>query len=126
MKTRKAYTGMWRFTEMSTWDKDFIDLVTPGHILLKSDGTGTFAFGAVEAEMDCRIETYGTTERLSFSFAGWDEGEDTSGRGWAEISGDTMSGWIGFHMSDDTTFKALRKRITDKGLKKTRGSNKAS
>jgi len=109
MKTIKAYSGMWRITEMSEWDKDFIDLVAPGHIMLKSDGTGTLAFGAIEADLDCRIEKPGTIERLSFSFAGWDEGEDISGRGWAEISGNSMSGWIGFHMGDETTFKALRK-----------------
>jgi hypothetical protein len=93
---------------MSTWDKNFIDLVVPGHILLKSDGTGTLTFGAIEATLDCRIERHGTTERLSFSFAGWDEGEDICGRGWAEISGDTMSRWIGFHLGDDTTSKAFK------------------
>jgi hypothetical protein len=109
MKTRKSYIGMWRITEMSEWDKDFIDLVAPGYIMLKSDGTGTLAFGAIEADLDCRIEKPGTIERLSFSFAGWDEGEDISGHGWAEISGNIMSGWICFHMGDETTFKALRK-----------------
>jgi len=120
MKTRKAYVGMWRLTEMSNWDKDFIDLVVPGHIQLKSNGTGTMAFGAVEAEMDCRIEQHGTTERLSFSFEGWDEGDNLSGRGWAEISGNDMAGWFVFHMGDETTFKARRK-----GTRATRGSNKA-
>jgi hypothetical protein len=120
MKIRKAYVGIWRLTEMSTWDKDFIDLVAPGHIQLKSDGTGTLAFGAIHAELDCRIEKHGTTERLSFSFAGWDEGDDVSGRGWAEIVGNDMSGWFGFHLGDDTTFKARRKGIQARG-----SSNKA-
>ena len=111
---------MWRLTDMSTWDKDFIDLVAPGHIQLKSDGTGTLAFGAIQADMDCRIEKHGTTERLSFSFAGWDEGDDITGRGWAEISGNDMSGWFAFHQGDETTFKAHRK-----GIQQKRGSNKA-
>lgn len=105
---------MWRITEMSEWDRDFIDLVAPGHILLKSDGTGTLAFGAIEADIDCRIEELETVERLSFSFAGWDEGEEISGRGWAEISGNSMFGWIGFHMGDETTFTALRKSTEKK------------
>jgi hypothetical protein len=61
MKTRKAYTGIWRITDMSTWEKDFIDLVAPGHILLKSDGTGTLAFGPIQADMDCRIENIGSS-----------------------------------------------------------------
>jgi len=109
MKVRKKYIGMWRLTDMSTWDRDCIDLVAPGHIQFKSDGTGTLAFGAIQADMDCRIEKHGTTERLAFSFAGWDEGDEISGRGWAEISGDNMSGWFSFHMGDETTFKAHRK-----------------
>ena len=121
MKIRKAYSGMWRITEMSDWDKDFIDLVGPGHIMLKSDGTGTFAFGAIDAELDCRIEKPGPIERLSFSFAGWDEGEDISGRGWAEISGNSMSGWISFHMGDETTFKAHRKGTGKKKVPKRCG-----
>jgi hypothetical protein len=111
---------MWRLIEMSTWDKDFIDLVAPGHIHLKSNGTGTMVFGAVEGEVDCRIEPHGTKERLAFSFDGSDEGDDLSGRGWAEISGNDMRGWFAFHMGDETTFKANRK-----GIKATRGSNKA-
>ena len=111
---------MWRLIEMSTWDKDFIDLLVPGHIQLKSNGTGTMVFGAVEVEMDCRIEKHGNKERLSFSFEGWDEGDDLSGRGWAEISGNEMTGWFAFHMGDETTFKAKRK-----GTKEPRGSNKA-
>jgi hypothetical protein len=106
MKMRKEYMGMWRFTEMSAWDRDFIDLVAPGHIRLNSGGRGTFAFGAIEADVDCRIEKAGTTERLAFSFMGWDEGDEISGRGWAEVSGNHMSGWIAFHGGDETTFKA--------------------
>lgn len=109
MKTRKAHVGTWRLTDMSAWDRDFIDLVTPGHILLKSDGTGTLTFGAIQAEIDSRIENFGSTGRLSFSFVGWDEGTDISGRGWAEISGNNMTGWICFHMGDETTFKAHRR-----------------
>ena len=126
MKTRKAFTGIWRITDMSTWETGFIDLVAPGHIQLKSDGTGTLAFGAIQADMDCLIEKNGTTERLSFSFAGWDEGEEISGRGWAEILENKMTGWFGFNMGDDTTFKAIRKSTRNrKGTEKKRGSNQA-
>jgi len=114
MKTRKAYTGIWRITDMSTWETDFIDLIAPGHIQLKSDGTGTLAFGAIQADLDCRIEKHGNTERLSFSFAGWDEGDDINGRGWAEISENSMTGWFAFHMGDESTFKAKRKSLKRK------------
>jgi len=101
---------MWRITEMSVWDRDFIDLVTPGHLTVKPNGTGTFAFGAIEAEIDCRIEQLASQERLVFSFAGWDEGDEVSGRGWAIADGNSMDGWFSFHLGDESTFKAKRKK----------------
>ena len=44
---------------MSQWDREFIDLVAPGHLSINANGTGAFAFGAIEAEVDCRIEKTG-------------------------------------------------------------------
>ncbi len=110
MKMKSEYLGTWRLTEMSTWERDFIDLVAPGRLTVKRNGTGTFAFGAIEAEIDCRIEKVDGHERLAFSFAGWDEGDDVSGRGWAVARGNSMAGWFGFHLGDEATFKAKRKK----------------
>ena len=110
MKIKPGYAGVWRITEMSMWDQNFIDLVAPGHLTVKPDGTGTFAFGAIEAEIDCRIETPEDKERLMFSFAGWDEGADISGSGWAVADGNRMEGWFRFHLGDDSTFKAEKKK----------------
>ena len=110
MKIKPEYTGRWRIKEMSMWGCDFIDLVAPGHLTVKRDGTGTFAFGAVEAEVDCRVEKHGDKEILAFSFAGWNEGDDVSGRGWAVANGNNMEGWFGFHFGDDSTFKAERRK----------------
>jgi len=45
MKMKPEYLGTWRLTEMSTWERDFIDLVAPGHLTVKRNGAGTFAFG---------------------------------------------------------------------------------
>ncbi len=110
MKIKHEYIGVWLITEMSSWDRDFIDLVAPGHLAVKPDGTGTFAFGAIEAEIDCRIERHADQERLAFSFAGWDEGDEVSGRGWAVADGNSMGGWFSFHLGDESTFKAERKK----------------
>ena len=109
MKIKPEYIGVWRITGMSSWDQDFIDLVAPGHLTVKRTGTGTFAFGAMEAEIDCRIERHAGHERLAFSFAGWDEGDDVSGRGWAVAEGNRMEGWFSFHLGDESTFKAEKK-----------------
>jgi hypothetical protein len=44
------------------------------------------------------IEEYGDTERLEFSWEGFDEGDSVSGRGWAVLNGDKLTGRIYFHI----------------------------
>jgi hypothetical protein len=94
---------------MEQWDQDYIDLVAPGHLTLKSDGAGLLLFGAVEVELDCRLESVNEIERLDFSFEGSDEGDPVCGRGWAQVLGKCMNGKIYFHMGDDSSFTAVRK-----------------
>ena len=110
MKIKTEYVGAWRIAEMSAWDRDFIDLVAPGHLTVKPNGHGAFAFGAIETEIDCRIEKSADQERLVFTFVGWDEGDAVSGRGWAIVDGNKMEGWFGFHLGDESTFKAEKKK----------------
>lgn len=47
MKISKQYVSKWRITHMDEWDQDFVDLVTPGYIEIRTDGTGSFQFGSV-------------------------------------------------------------------------------
>ena len=110
MKIKTEYVSKWRIVEMSDWDQDFIDLVAPGHLTINADGTGDFAFGAFEAEVDCRVEKKGDHEQLAFSFEGSDEGDAVSGRGWATVRGKQMEGWFIFHFGDQSTFKAQRNK----------------
>jgi hypothetical protein len=110
MKIKTGYVGKWRIIEMSEWDRDFIDLVAPGHLTIKADGTGTFAFGAFEAEVDCQVEKKGDHERLVFSFEGFDEGDEANGEGWATVQENQIEGWFRFHSGDESTFKAQQKR----------------
>jgi hypothetical protein len=53
---KKKYIGKWWIKEMELWDKEYIDLVAQGHFMIKSNGTGSFQFGAVEAGVDCKVE----------------------------------------------------------------------
>jgi hypothetical protein len=46
--------GRWRIIEMDLWDRDAIELVGPGFLEFKPDGTGSFGFIAVEGWMDLR------------------------------------------------------------------------
>ncbi len=105
---KKTYTGRWRIDEMEHWDKDYIDLIVPGHLTINNDGTGSFQFGAMEANVDCRVASVNGVERLDFSFEGADEGDQVCGRGWAQVAGGNMTGRIYFHLGDDSAFTATR------------------
>ena len=44
---------------------------------------------------------------VEFSWQGSDEGDDTSGRGWAALNPDgTLEGHLFFHLGDDSAFRA--------------------
>ena len=96
---------------MELWDKEFIDLVTPGQIKIENDGTGSLSFGAFESCIDCKIERIGNQEILSFTFEGSDEGDLRSGRGWATSDETEMEGRLFFHMGDDSWFRVRKKEI---------------
>ncbi len=88
------------------WDKEYIDMITPGYIEFTKDGLGQFHFGCVEAAIDYRISTVGNSERIEFTFEGEDEGDPKTGRGWAVIKDKKLEGRIFFHMGDDSDFIA--------------------
>jgi len=101
----KALIGRWRIVEMALWDRDFLDLAGPAYIAFKRGGLGEFAFGAVTGDLDYRPVAGG----VRFTWRGHDEGDEESGDGFAELQDDgTLSGEIGFHLGDDSTFKAHR------------------
>jgi hypothetical protein len=105
---KETFIGKWRIEDMELWDQEFVDLVVPGHLTITKDGMGSLEFGAVEAELDCRVESVGGIERLDCSFERADEGDPVFGRGWAAIEGPTMNGRIYFHLGDDSGFTATR------------------
>jgi hypothetical protein len=105
-KTTNKFLGKWRLLEMEQWDKDFIDLVGEGHITFEKKNSGRLQFGAVECDLNCRIEKVGDQERIEFSFVGWGEGDEVSGRGWAVIADDRLRGRIYFHDGDKSGFVA--------------------
>ena len=104
----KDYIGTWRIAEMDQWDMDYIDMVSPGRIVIDKNGQGEIHFGTVDVEIDCRLEPDGENARLGFSFEGNDEGDPVSGRGWALVGGEEITGHLFFHLGDDSGFKAKR------------------
>ncbi|MBT3379311.1 MAG: hypothetical protein HN742_43155 [Lentisphaerae bacterium] len=105
---KKRYIGDWRIAEMECWDADYIDLVGPGRMEIGRDGTGSFHFGTVDAEIDSKEGKLGHQSRLEFTFEGSAEMDPCSGRGWAVVDGEEMTGRIYFHLGDDSGFKATR------------------
>lgn len=91
---------------MEQCDRDFIDMVSPGEIAFAKGGAGRLHFGCVDAEMDWRFDA--ETERVEFTFAGVDEGDEVHGRGWAEVQGDRLTGRIVFHQGDESGLVASK------------------
>jgi len=91
---------------MEQWDQDYVDMDSPGHITFKQVGTGQLHFGCVEAELDWRFEA--DTGRLEFTFSGFDEGDEVTGRGWAKAEGTRLTGRLIFHEGDESGFEATK------------------
>src|SRR2546430_995121 len=108
MSRQSPLLGKWRIIEMEQWDRDYIDLVVPGHITFEKDDEGSFQFGVVEGWLDCRIEHAQGVERVEFSWQGTSEMDSVCGRGWATIRDGELHGRLYIHGSDDSSFRAQK------------------
>jgi len=109
MSESRGIIGRWRITEMDNWDQEAVDLVQAGFIEFDEDGLGGLGFIAVTGELDCRDADRDDRPGVEFSWQGFDEGDDVSGRGWAALNPDgTLEGHIYFHLGDDSAFRAER------------------
>lgn len=117
MSTAQPFVGTWRIVEMEVWDQDDFDLLGPAHFTVGKGGLGTFRFIAVEGDMDCRFGARDGKPLVEFTWSGYDENDPASGRGWAVVDGDVMTGRIFIHRGDDSAFTAKR---GDVGLKPRR------
>ena len=93
---------------MELWERDALDLVAPATLSIKKSHGGRLAFIAVDAQIDYRVVARDGRPAIEFSFQGFDEGDEVSGRGWATLEGEQLRGRIFFHMGDDSSFIAER------------------
>ena len=56
--------------------------------------------------MDWRFEA--DTDRVEFTFSGFDEGDEVAGRGWTKAHGAGLTGRIAFHQGDESGFEAAK------------------
>ena len=76
--------GKWRIIEADTWDCDYLDLVQPAYIVFGKNGRGEFAFSAIEATLELEY----APRIVFFNWTGFDEGDEVSGSGSAELTED--------------------------------------
>ncbi|MBN2138981.1 MAG: hypothetical protein JW720_14325 [Sedimentisphaerales bacterium] len=107
---RSQYRGTWLISEMESWDADFINLVGQGYLTVGRNNSGFMQFGAVELDLDWRVEDAGGIERLEFTMQGFDEGDPVSGRGWATVCDLKMTGRIYLHKGEESGFTAIREK----------------
>lgn len=106
-----SIVGRWRIVDMELWDQDAVDLVAPGFIEFQQEGTGSFGFIAVQGDVDWRGAPREGRPGVEFSWQGFDEGDPSSGRGWATLEPDGgLRGHLYFHRGEDSGFDATRVR----------------
>jgi hypothetical protein len=104
---KRKFVGLWRITELKEYDDDYRDMCGPAKLKISSRGSGSVNFGALEAEIDGKMDEL--DERvLRFTFEGGDEGDSISGRGYCLVEGDKMMGRMFRHFGDEFGFKAER------------------
>ena len=95
--------GLYEIVEMELWDKDAIDLVESGYISIIGK-KGKLHFICVDGQMEIQK----TKDRYLFTWEGNDECDPASGYGNFTCSGDTLTGRIYLHDSDDSSFVAVK------------------
>ena len=115
--TKNPYVGAWRIVWTSGWDEDYVDMEVPGHSTFQAGQSGSFQFGLVQGQMDCRIHRR-QDPRIEFTWQGFDEGDKLAGRGHAGVVGDELHGHLYIHLGDDSAFRAVRQATVPKPTRK--------
>ena len=76
--------GRWRIVEADLWDRDYLDLCGPAVIAIGADGRGEIAFGAMQGTLDIEY----SQSSIGFTWLGFDEMDEVSGEGSAELLDD--------------------------------------
>ena len=97
--------GRWRIVEADLWDRDHLDLCGPASLIVRANGHGEIAFGAMQASLDV---DYGADE-IGFTWAGFDDMTEVSGAGSAELQDDgSLLIEFEYHLGDEAVLKAVR------------------
>ena len=97
--------GRWRIVEAYLWGPDYVNLAEPPYLQIDGDGRAGFAFGGLNATGELE---YGRSI-VFFRWTGFDEGDEISGNGSAEIEDDgSLEIELSFNNGDDAILIARR------------------
>jgi hypothetical protein len=97
--------GRWRIVEADIWDRDHLDLSGPATITITDHGRGEIAFGALQAGLDIEY----SRSSVGFTWEGFDEMDEVSGDGSAELLDDgSIAIEFAYHNGDEAVLKAKR------------------
>jgi hypothetical protein len=97
--------GCWRIVEADLWDRDYLDLVAPATMTIGADGHGEIAYGAMQASLELEY----SRSTVFFTWAGFDEMDEVTGTGSAELNDDgTLEIEFAYHLGDEAVLKAER------------------
>jgi hypothetical protein len=97
--------GRWRIIGADLWDHEHLDLCGPASLVVRANGDGEIAFGAMQASLDV---DYGPDE-IGFTWAGFDEMDEVSGTGSAERQPDgSLQIEFEYHLGEKASLKAVR------------------
>jgi hypothetical protein len=97
--------GRWRIVEADLWDRAHLDLVEPAMMTIGPYGRGEITFGA----MQCGLELDYARSPVFFTWAGFEEMDEVSGSGSAELQDDgLLEIAFAYHLGDEALLKAVR------------------
>jgi hypothetical protein len=97
--------GHWQIVEADIWDRDYLDLCGRATMTITERGQGEIAFGALQAGLD--IDYSGSS--IDFTWQGFDEMDEASGNGSAELLDDgSIEIEFAYHNGDEAVLKAIR------------------
>jgi hypothetical protein len=97
--------GRWRIVEADIWDRDHLGLCGPAMITITDHGRGEIASGALQAGLDLEY----SRSSIGFTWEGFDEMDEVSGDGSAELLDDgTIEIEFAYRNGDEAVLKAKR------------------
>jgi len=110
--------GRWRIVEADIWDRAYLNLNGPATITITDHGHGEIAFGALQAGLDIEY----SRSSIGFTWEGFDEMDQVSGDGSAELLDDeAIQIKFAYHNGDEAVLKA--QRVTSSIQQPASGSN---